>query len=244
MKITTLTLATIGALVVGGFAGDAVEKFPSVIITATAQGAVALDRDSEGGNPFATALIETMPKQPKEFSEFFKMLTTTTRKQSREFQSPDWFRTNKEPPIPFSAEFASQSRLALVMVYTDYSGSDMRSLPGAEHDSKRIRRAFMKQGFECWSLVDPPLSQVEATLKAFQTVSSEYDYSVIYVTGHGVEVGEIIYLLPPTFRVSEGKDSLRTKGLVVRDFQNYQRSKRGNVLFYGGCRNDPFSRQE
>jgi len=116
----------------------------------------------------------------------------------------------------------------------------MNSLPGAEIDLKRIRKALEENGFECWTLLDPTNIQFEANLKAFSKTSDNYDYSILYVTGHGVEVANKIYLLPPSYNIMNGKTALEAEAFNISALMNYQTSRRGNFLFYGGCRNDPF----
>ena len=223
-----------------GIAAEQIKSPPSAIFTATSSGSLAIDRDSFGGNPFATALIKSLGKQAKKPSELLQRLKTVTEKQSSGYQTPDLLRTTNEPLIPFLTEFNDASKIAMVMVYSDYSDSGMQSLPGAEFDLKRIRKALKKNGFVCWALLDPTISQLEANLKAFCAKSDNYDFSILYVTGHGVEVANKVYLLPSSYKITNGRDALEDEALDIFGLMNYLKSRRGNFLFYGGCRNDPF----
>lgn len=221
-------------------ASETTKALPNAIITATSSGFLAMDSDSFGGNPFATALIKSLWEEIRTASELLQLLKTVTEKQSNGKQTPDLFQISNEPLIPFSSQFNDSSKIAMVMVYSDYSRSRMNSLPGAEIDLKRIRKALEENGFECWTLLDPTNIQFEANLKAFSKTSDNYDYSILYVTGHGVEVANKIYLLPPSYNIMNGKTALEAEAFNISALMNYQTSRRGNFLFYGGCRNDPF----
>ncbi len=240
MKIIYSILLILGFLIVKGITAEPVKAPPSAIFTATRSGALAIDRDSFGGNPFATALIRTLGKQTKNPSVLLQLLKKVTAEQSGGYQSPDLLQTTNEPLVPFSAEFNKASKIAMVMVYSDYSGSGMQSLPGAEFDLKRIRKALAENGFDCWTLLDPTISQLEANLNAFCAKSENYNFSILYVTGHGVEVANNVYLLPSSYKITYGRDALEAEALNISEFVKYLKSPRGNFLFYGGCRNDPF----
>lgn len=223
-----------------GIASETTKSLPNAIITATNSGSLAMDRDSFGGNPFATALIKSIGEEIRKTSELLQLLKTITEKQSNGRQTPDLLQITNEPLVPFSVQFNDASKIAMVMVYSDYSSSGINSLPGAEFDLKRIRKAIEENGFECWALLDPTNLQFEANLKAFSKISNNYDFSILYVTGHGVEVANKIYLLPPSYKITYGKTALEAEALNIFTLINYQTSRRGNFLFYGGCRNDPF----
>jgi hypothetical protein len=212
---------------------------PKATITATSSGSYALDSDSFGGNPFATALIGSLGVEITKSSELFQLLKTTTEKQSNGMQTPDLLQVTNEPLVPFSAQFNGASKIAMVMVYSDYSSSRYNSLPGAEFDLKRIRKALEGNGFECWALLDPTNLQLEANLKAFSKISNNYDFSVLYVTGHGVEIANNIYLLPSGYKFTYDKTVIEAEALNISTLIKYQTSRRGNFLFYGGCRNAP-----
>lgn len=227
-------------MIVKSVAGEPDTTKPIAVITATRSGALAIDRDSYGGNPFATALIKALSSRSKDLPDLLQLLARVTKKQSSGYQSPDLLQNTNKPIVPFVAEFDKASKVAMVMVYSDYSETGMQSLPGAEFDLKRIRKALIEKGFDCWALLDPSDDQLEAELKAFEEKSIKNEFAVLYVTGHGVEVDRKIYILPSSFKITDGKRSLSTNAFDISDFQNYLRARRGNFLFYGGCRNDPF----
>ena len=65
--------------------------------------------------------------------------------------------------------------------------------------------------------------------------------AVIYTTGHGVEVDNTVYLLPGDYPLAEKNAALPTRALRLADIGAGLRAKRVNLLFYGGCRDNPLA---
>jgi uncharacterized caspase-like protein len=106
------------------------------------------------------------------------------------------------------------------MVFSDYSASVVApSLPGAEHDMRRIALALTVAGFE-----------VEKVLEA----------AVLYTTGHGAEIDGAAYLLPGDYSFAQGRAALTTGAVSLAAMGSALQASRANLLIYGGCRNDPF----
>ena len=122
------------------------------------------------------------------------------------------------------------------MMYSDYSGTGLNSLDGAKFDLQRLKIAFEENGFECWALLDPNEDQLYKTLQAFSSESENHDFAMFYTTGHGVEYNQIMYLLPSTYQRSYGKEGLSDHAHQIPEFLTYLRARKGNFLFYGGCR--------
>lgn len=239
MTLAPRTFVIIVLLATNGLAGET-DDIPRSMVTATRSGEIAMDRDSAGGNPFATALIKAMDEKPKTMSGLRGLLSKITKKQSGGHHSPDFPRFAVNGPVPFSSESKKASRIAMILVYSDYSDSDMPTLLGAKFDFKRLREAFTKNGFDCWVLLDPTMDQVTTKLTAFRKRSNQYEFSIMYVTGHGAEVDGQIHLFPSSFNISDGVKALRKKSLNINDLQNHLNARKGNILFYGGCRDNPF----
>jgi hypothetical protein len=211
---------------------------PIAVVAATHSGALAIDKDSLGGNPFATALIKVLARESKNIDGLMRFLTNITKMQSHGKQVPELLLCKNKPIVPFASDYKTASKLAMIMVYSDYSV--LQPIPGAEFDLNRLKKAFKENGFECWTLHDPSASQVKSKLKAFKNQSTKHDFAVLYVTGHGAEIDGKTYLLPADFRIKDGKKSLKNKAFDISDFQTYLKAKQGNFLFFGGCRNNPF----
>lgn len=70
--------------------------------------------------------------------------------------------------------------------------------------------------------------------------SREYDVAAIYTTGHGVEIDGTVYLLPGNYPLDSGKAKLNSHAIQLSQLGNAAHAKKMNLVFYGGCRNDPF----
>ena len=77
-------------------------------------------------------------------------------------------------------------------------------------------------------------------LGEFAAKSAGYDAAAIYTTGHGLELEGAVYLLPGDFPASQGKAALGTHALPLREIAKAAKARRVNLVFYGGCRDNPF----
>ena len=127
------------------------------------------------------------------------------------------------------------------MAFSDYSLSNSKfSLPGAEHDVGRLSAAFKAAGFDITSIMDPDRVMVERELSEFRATSSLADVAFVYVTGHGVEVGGVTYLLPGDYPFAQGKDALERHAISLNALGMALGGKKVNAVFFGACRDNPF----
>ena len=127
------------------------------------------------------------------------------------------------------------------MVVSDYYRAGQDSLPGARLDAERVAVALRKAGFETEIAIDLELSAMKQELASFSTESRRHDAAVIYTTGHGVEVGRTVFLLPGDYPVSKGTSALATRAVSLPEIASAVRAKRVNLVFYAGCRNNPWA---
>src|SRR5262245_57289470 len=128
---------------------------PPLLFHASQSGERTLDEGEGGGNPFASALVELLAIEGLRLGDLPARLTALTVSKSHSFQLPD------VPPkaVPqdwvFSPKPPADTRLALVVVFSDYSISGAPSLPGAKHDAARVAGAFERAGFQTRTRIDP-----------------------------------------------------------------------------------------
>jgi len=212
------------------------------IFYASQAGQPTFDEGDAGGNPFASALIELLSRRHLGLRALPTALTMLTITKSQGLQIPDVPARARLPEWTIEPQRRGDARLALVLVFSDYRGSDgAASLPGARHDAKRVSAAFEKAGFDTILSLDPSRTQIDPVLRQFETRSTRSDNAVIYATGHGVEVDGVGYLLPGDYPVPRGADALRDRGIDVSRIARAARARRTNVLFYGACRDNPFA---
>ncbi len=206
------------------------------VFYASQSGRSTLDQGEGGGNPFASALIELLERSSLSYAELLTDLVTVTKQKSREYQIPEvpaavgpteW----KLKPVPASAK-----RVALVFVYADYSDVDATSLPGAERDLYRVAAALREAGFDVQTIIDPTRESLHSSLKRFSKLTEDAEAAVIYLTGHGFEHRDEVYLAPNDYPFDEGFELLPERAVHVPGLKGFLKAKSANLVFFGGCR--------
>ena len=211
---------------------------------ASQSGRQTLDQGEGGGNPFASALVEVLNRSVR-LAELPATMKELTAQKSRNFQQADVPEQTPDGKWDLVPARSGEVRIALVMVVSDYaasagSGADAApSLVGAKHDAQRIVRALEAAGFKTEMAIDLSRADMRELVARFSTRSALADAALIYTTGHGVEVDGNVYLLPGDYPLAQKNAALATRALRVRDFGSGLRAKRVNLLFYGGCRDNP-----
>ncbi|MGB7915805.1 MAG: caspase family protein [Rhodomicrobium sp.] len=226
------------AFVVGGVENTWSE---TLLFHASASGHQTMDEGEGGGNPFASALIEILLKDEVRLADFPESLRELTVKKSSGFQTPDVPKNVSGGHWTLMPSRSGEKRIALVLVVSNYERAGAISLPGAAHDSHRMTSALTKAGFKTELALDLDLKGMRKKLAEFGAASSSYDVAAIYTTGHGVERDGVIYLVPGAFPISEGDAALPSNALPLRDIAASPRARAMNLVFYGGCRDNPFS---
>ena len=202
----------------------------------TRQGGETLDQDDEGGNPFASALIELLAYTDLNLVTFAEELVKLTQQKSNALQIPEV--QNQEALIPWQILPVSRTekRVALVIVFSDYSESvGIPSLQGVTHDAVRVSSALTQAGFRVDTLNNPSRVTLDTALANFKKHSLQADTALIYMTGHGGQVDQTIYLLPGDFASLEYRFNLLEHAVPLATFSNAMHAKI-NLLFYAGCR--------
>lgn len=213
-----------------------------VYIYASQSGKPTFDQGDSGGNPFASALIETLRSKTLTLKKFLHHVATLTETKSQGRQRPDVQSGRRLDSWRILPKPPGEKRVALVVVFSDYSASGgVRSLHGAARDSSRVSNSFEKAGFETQRVLDPDRAQLPIILREFANRSAASDMAVLYTTGHGVEVEGVVYLLPGDYPVGDGESSLNQRAVRLSQMGASTRAKLANLVFYGGCRNNPFN---
>lgn len=220
-------------------AASAVEP---IYLYASQTGKPTLDQGEGGGNPFASALVELLARRSLTFEAFRKELVELTGQKSRGFQRPEVLARTEPGAWQLLPKPSAEKRVALVVVFSDYSASSAaKSLPGAKHDMHRVAVALKRAGFGVQTVLDPDRARLEIALKAFADRSLTSEVAVLYTTGHGTEVDGAVYLLPGDYPLSLGRVALKERAVRLTTLGSALRARRANLVFYGGCRDDPFA---
>jgi Caspase domain len=207
-----------------------------LVFYASQSGRSTLDQGEGGGNPFASALIELLERPSFTYSELRSDLIKLTKEKSRGFQVPEALADARLPswrikPIP-----SSEKRVALVFAYSDYRAAGVTSLPGAKRDLGRVAAALRVAGFDVEAALNPTKKDLRLALESLSTRSRDADSAIIYLTGHGLERGGQVYLMPNDHRFGEGLKRLSEVAVHVPSLTNFLKARSANIVFFGGCR--------
>ena len=212
----------------------------TLLFHASASGKQTLDQGEGGGNPFASSLIDLLAQRRTDARDLPSALQRLTVQKSNGFQTPDVPSGQVRTDWTLVPAASGERRIALVMVVSDYRAGGAPSLPGAKTDARRIADAFQRARFETEVAVDLDLMSMRQKLADFSSRSAQYDAAAIYVTGHGVEVARTVYLLPGSYPVDLKNAALPDQAIRLADIASTPRARQINLVFYGGCRDNPF----
>lgn len=235
--MTSLRLA-IAALLL---ASPAIAAPPPIVTMATQSGGQAMDRDAFGGNPFASAFIQTLDKRDLTLPAALNELKEATVDLSGRFQTPD-FAPATDDGWTLANPASGERRVALVVVLAEYGlATGLKSLPGAAFDAVRVSRALRKSGYTTEMVVAADLAEFRAALAEFRNNAEKADTALIYTTGHGVETGGKVWLIGPDYPRPQGKAALPTHAIAVSEVAAAAVARTRNLIFYAGCRDDPLA---
>ena len=241
IAVHRIGLAIAASLFVAVGAASAAPAAPTVVITSVAPGEKAIDSDAFGGNPLASALIVVARDHQTPFREALARLLDLTTAYSNEQHHPV-AGTLADDGWRLGAAAPGERRVALVAVFAEYRlNTRLPSLPGAAFDAVRVSRALRSAGFSTDMVVALDRAELRAALARHHGRTAEADTSLIYVTGHGAEHRGRIALLPGDYPARGGAAALPTHAIMLDEIADAGRAHRRNLLFYGGCRNDPFA---
>ncbi len=232
----------IALLVVAGVMAASPISASTLVYHASVSGRPTLDGSRDRpGNPFASAVVSLLQRRSLKLSQLSPLLKQLTWDNSNGFQTADVPRLLSHQDFQIVPSRKAEKRIALVMVVSDYSGSEgAESLPGAKYDAIRIAKALRQVGFQTELALDLGLLEMKTKLAAFRSQSQQSDAAVIYTTGHGLEFGGSVFLLPGDYPVKEGNSALKSRALLLREIAASTSAKQMNLVFYAGCRDNPF----
>jgi len=213
----------------------------TLVFYATCSGGTTFDTGDGGGNPFASALIESANEKTLRLRNLAASLEELTAAGSHGHQVIEWSGDVHLPDWRFQAEqgLAGEKRSALVLVVSDYSCSGLDTpLTGAARDERRIAAMLAQSGFSVDQGTGPRRHELIRALMSFRRCSRLSDIAIIYSTGHGVEYDGTVYLLPGDYPVHEGfgKAQLQNHAVSVPRIVNAAFARTQNIVFFAGCR--------
>ena len=212
---------------------------PRVQFWATASGAKTFDATDDGGNPFATALIEAMADPTLDLNGACAAVRQRTSVLSHGAQLVETPGLARAPAWRFRPA-GHERRVALVVTFSAYTVPDSWiPLPGAERDGMRMERAFAGAGFATRRVSNASRETLARELAGFAHRAERAEVAAIYCTGHGMEWQGAQYIMPCDHNYwAEGISSLvRAEKWDV--IAAAARAPRLNLTIWAGCREYP-----
>ena len=205
-------------------------------------GMETLDKSASGlGNPFATAFIGALSQPDVPIEAFAEELFEATRYESMGIQVVDRPSRLEPAGLKLFPTRKEGRRSALVLVISDYGNSrQLPSLNGARYDAGRVVTALINAGYETTLLLDGSTPYLLSALDEFSRESQGADVSLIYVTGHGVEINYDTRLLTTQFDSGTFADDFDRGSIGLSRIARAAKARTANLVFYAGCRNNPF----
>ncbi|MFN9546789.1 MAG: caspase family protein [Cyanobacteriota bacterium] len=243
MKRLLQTTALACSLLASGHAYSEVYKalpIPSEARTGTIyasqSGRATLDRGEDGGNPFASALVELLNRSSLSLAELVSQITTITQQKSGGYQLPDISGIRGANNWAIKPTRSDTKNVALVATFSQYTAENVSHLPGAERDRVRVTNALRAAGFKVVTIANPTKSDLGRLLYDLSKASKDSDVAFIYVTGHGFEDQKKVYLAPSGYHFKHRDKSGRDSAIYVGSLVNGLKAKHANLVFFGGCR--------
>lgn len=205
-------------------------------IYASQSGRPTLDRGEDGGNPFASALVELLNRPSLTLAELVDQIATITQQKSGGYQLPDISGIRGASNWAIKPSKSDNKKVALVATFSQYTAENVSWLPGAERDRVRVTNALRAAGFKVVTVANPTKSDFDRLLHDMSTASKDSDAAFIYVTGHGFEDQGRVYLAPSNYHFNHRERPVGDSAIYVGNLGKGLKAKQANLVFFGGCR--------
>lgn len=211
---------------------------PRVQFWATRTGGKTFDASDGGGNPFATALIEAIGDSTRDFAGVCAAVGQRTAALTNGRQVVETPGLSQAPAWRFHPA-GRERRVALIVVFYDYTALEWAPLPGARNDGDRIERAFAGAGFETRLVANAPRNALTQELKGFARRAAQADVAAIYCTGHGMEWRGAQYVMPCDHHFYPDGVASLSRAYRWDDIAAAARARKLNLTMWAGCREYP-----
>lgn len=205
-------------------------------IYASQSGQATLDRGEDGGNPFASALVELLNRPSLTLAELIDQIAIITQQKSGGYQLPDVSGIRGASNWAIKPSRSKKKNIALVATFSRYTAENVSWLPGADRDRVRVTNALHAAGFKVVTIANPTKSDLDRLLHDLSTASKDSDAAFIYVTGHGFEDQGKVYLAPSNYHFNHRERPVSDGAIYVGNLGKGLKAKHANLVFFGGCR--------
>jgi hypothetical protein len=140
--------------------------------------------------------------------------------------------------LPMSAE-AADKRVALVIGNGIYQS--VARLANPVNDATAMAQMFKNAGFSSVTMrQDLGVVEFKRALRDFFDAAQDADVAVVYYAGHGVQVGDMNYMIPVDARLATEIDVQDEAVSLDRILAALQPAKRLRLVILDACRENPF----
>jgi len=146
--------------------------------------------------------------------------------------------TTSEKRVIKMGSTMSEKRLALVIGNSVYGETNLKN---PVNDANLIEGTLKDLGFEVIKRVNASKTDMENAIKIFSKKLPDYNVTLFYYAGHGIQVEGMNYLIPVDAVMKEKTDckwEAIAVNYVVEEFEKYPDNT--NIVILDACRNNPF----
>jgi hypothetical protein len=125
---------------------------------------------------------------------------------------------------------------ALVIGNSNYRS---RTLPNAANDSDVMAKKLNALGFKVVNLSNLSRKPFLTALLDFSQNAADSDLTVLFYSGHGMQMGGVNYLLPTDIDFNRPPDNIVSEGISLNDLLRRNLPGKNRVVFLDACRTNP-----
>lgn len=134
---------------------------------------------------------------------------------------------------------AGKKRIALVIGNGAYQ--NVAPLANPVNDAAAMARMFKDAGFDSVTLKQNlGVAEFRRALREFFDVAQDADVAVVYYAGHGIQVGDVNYLVPVDAKLAAEFDVQDEAVSLDRVLTTLQPARQLRLVILDACREDPF----
>ena len=144
--------------------------------------------------------------------------------------------------MPPKASAVFGRRIALVIGNANYKNAPILANP--YRDATLVADALKRTGFQTVTLqTDLGRDGLVSALRIFAQQAETADWSLVYYSGHGMEVGGVNYLVPVDAKIATDRD-IGFEAVALEQVLNAaERSRMLRLIILDACRDNPFANQ-
>ncbi|WP_188963442.1 caspase family protein [Deinococcus aquiradiocola] len=148
------------------------------------------------------------------------------------------------PLVTSAAPTVKKKRIALLIADQNYQDASL-DLSGPINDARLIQASLVKAGFTVTVKTNLTLVQMNRDISSFLAGVDGNTVSLLYYSGHGVEIGGANYLIPADFQMRRGLTATEAVAQSVDIAAFYARMPAQaegslNITILDACRDNPF----